>query len=557
MRTSAFSSFLSGRGFLSLCSGVLIAILTPVLHAQAWVATGTHALPLINATPLGSVSLSTPIHIAVALTLQNPAGLKALIQNESAPGNATYGTSLSPEQFEAAYSPTASQVQAVESYLASQGFQNIAVEDNSLFVTADGTAQTVQNAFNTVLGQFLLNGQTVYANTADAQVPASLNGIVLSVLGLNNIAAMHSLISQSASVPALKFEYGPQDFQKAYDAGSTPTGSRTSIAVFAEGDLAGVVSDLRIFEKTYGLPEVPVTVIATGIASSDTSGSDEWDLDSQSSTGIAQTVQHLYFYDASSLTDSDLAISFNRFAAQKKALAGNASFGECEVLAYLDGSMLADDEVFAEAAAQGQTVFSSAGDVGAACPVEGTNGVPDSGLPMQSYPAASPYVMAVGGTTLLTNSDGSYDTEIAWYSGGGGISLFEYSMFWQSGIVPSNAAGDKGLPDMAMDADPNTGANIIVGGSAEVVGGTSLSSPLSMGSWARLESAHNNKLGFAAPLLYRFASPANTSTPALPSVIAFHDIVVGSNAGYVATPGWDYTTGLGSFDITQVNKLLP
>jgi len=257
------------------------------------------------------------------------------------------------------------------------------------------------------------------------------------------------------------------------------------------------------------------------------------------------------------MTDSDLAISFNRFAAQKLARAGNASFGECEILAYLDGSMLADDEVFAEAAAQGQTVFSSTGDVGADCPVQGTNGVPDSGLPMQSYPAASPYVVAVGGTTLLTHTDGTYDTEIAWYSGGGGISLFEYSMFWQSGIVPSYAAGDKGLPDMAMDADPNTGANIIVGGSAEVVGGTSLSSPLSMGVWARLESAHHNKLGFASPLLYKLASPANTSTPALPSVTGFNDIIVGTNAGYAATPGWDYTTGMGSFDITQVNDLLP
>jgi len=177
-------------------------------------------------------------------------------------------------------------------------------------------------------------------------------------------------------------------------------------------------------------------------------------------------------------------------------------------------------------------------------------------LPMQSYPAASPYVVAVGGTSLFTNTDGSYNTEVAWYAGGGGISLLENSPFWQGAVVPGATAG-KGLPDIAMDADPNvSGANIFVGGSEEVVGGTSLSSPLSLGSWARIESAHDNKLGFAAPLFYNLAKGVDTSTVAPPSVIGFHDIIVGSNGAYAATPGWDYTTGLGSFDISAVNKLL-
>jgi hypothetical protein len=77
-----------------------------------------------------------------------------------------------------------------------------------------------------------------------------------------------------------------------------------------------------------------------------------------------------------------------------------------------------------------------------------------------------------------------------------------------------------------------------------------------MGAWARLESAHHNKLGFASPLLYEFASPVNTTTPALPSASGFNDVIVGTNAGYVATPGWDYTTGLGTFDISAINALL-
>ncbi len=551
----------SSRRTHRLCAGAFSAILLTAVHAQsAWVSTATKALTLNNASVIGAADAALPMHVAVALKLQNAGALATLIQRMSNPTDSLYGTSLTAGQFAATYSPSAAQAQAVEEYLSSNGFTNIEVEANRLFVTADGTARSVETAFNTAITSYTLNGATVFANSADAQVPASLSGIVLSVLGLNNIAPMRPFLVKATGTPTVpdlsRNTYGPQDFQKAYDAGSTATGSRTSIAIFAEGDVSQVVKDLRQFETLYKLPQVPVTVNLTGIASTDTSGADEWDLDSQSSTGIAGSVQHLYFYVSPSLTDSDLAISFNRFVASPVAKAASASFGECEVFAYLDGSMLADDEVFAEAAAQGQTVFSSTGDVGAFCPVEGTNGVPDSGLPMQSYPAASPYVVAVGGTSLFTNTDGSYNTEVAWYAGGGGVSLLETSPFWQSGVVPGATAG-KGLPDVAMDADPNvSGANIIVGGAPLVVGGTSLSSPLSLGSWARMESAHSNKLGFAAPLFYHLAQGVNTSAPAAPSVVGFHDIIVGTNGAYVATPGWDYTTGLGSFDISAVNALL-
>ncbi len=178
--------------------------------------------------------------------------------------------------------------------------------------------------------------------------------------------------------------YNPRGFQKAYDATGTPTGAKTTEAIFAEGDLTQVVKDLRTEEAANALPKVPVTIDHTGIASSDTSGADEWDLDTQYSTGMAQTVKNLRIYDATSLSDSDLALSFADFAGQGTAKAGSASFGECEALAYLDGSMVADDESFAEAAVQG-TVFASAGDTGGFCTVAPTNGVP-AGIPDVEYP---------------------------------------------------------------------------------------------------------------------------------------------------------------------------
>jgi pseudomonalisin/xanthomonalisin len=166
------------------------------------------------------------------------------------------------------------------------------------------------------------------------------------------------------------------------------------------------------------------------------------------------------------------------------------------------------------------------------------------------YPASSQYVVGVGGTTLLTNSDGNYDTEIAWYAGGGGISQFEYSPYWQTAAgVPSSAATSKGIPDISTDADPESGANVYVNGAWEGVGGTSLSSPLALGVWARLISA-NPRLGFA-PLRFYGLYDGTGLLGSYPNG-GFHDILVGANGLYSAAPGWDYTTGLGTLWVDQL-----
>jgi subtilase family serine protease len=95
-------------------------------------------------------------------------------------------------------------------------------------------------------------------------------------------------------------------------------------------------------------------------------------------------------------------------------------------------------------------------------------------------------------------------------------------------------------------------ANIIVSGTATLIGGTSLSSPLAMGSWARIETSHNNKLGFAAPLIYQLANGGPTA-----SSPDFNDVTIGANGLFTALPGYDYVTGLGSWDIYEINKVIP
>jgi len=545
---------------LKVAAAILVVAavcLVPTLNAQSWTTTATRGLVLDQAIDLGPDPSDTSMNIFVVLPVQNTAALQQYILNINDPNNPQYGQSLTPAQFAAGFAPTAAQIQRVTDYLQGAGFQSITVEPNNLFVNATGTVAQVNAAFNTNIELFRQNGYTVFANTSAAQVPSSLSGLVVAVLGLTNAGKMqlplhtHQNSLPDVGLPNYPASYTPQGYWAAYNANGVNTGSRTNIAIFAEGDVHQVITDLRLAERAFGLTQVPIQVVQVGIPSTDTAGADEWDMDTQYSTGMAGSVKKLYIYDTTSLSDSDVALMFSRFATDNIAKAGSASFGLCELFPFLDGSMLADDEVFLEAAAQGQTVFASTGDTGAFCPVAaGANGVP-AGAPFVNYPAASPYVVGVGGTTLVTNLDGSYDEELAWYAGGGGISQFEGASYWQTAAqVPSSQINSKGLPDVSMVADPYSGVTIYLDGApACCYGGTSLSSPLALGVWARLLT-QNSHLGFASPRLYSLYD--GSTIPGSYPQGGFHDITLGDNSPYPAVPGWDYATGLGSLWVNQL-----
>ncbi|MBV8497240.1 MAG: hypothetical protein JO361_10700, partial [Gammaproteobacteria bacterium] len=561
-------------------------------QSGAWTSTATQGVTLGNFTipvqSVGPLPDATPLRIVVGLYVRNGAQLDSTIQSVNTRGNPLYGQFLTPAQFAASYAPTASQVQAVESYLASMGFTNISAPSNGLYVVAYGTEAEAAAAFNTPLWQYQVSGpngaptRTVYANTQTAQVPASLGGVVMSVVGLQNIDTMHTFLGTwpaaaqappvpAPTVPANPATFSPQDFWKVYDVGTVPAAANTTIAIFAEGNLAGILpdpanpsapSDLRQFESENSLPQVPVQIVKVGLGSSDTSGAVEFDMDTQESTGMAGAVKQLIVYDADSLNDVDLIPAFNAFVTQNAAQAGSASFGGCESTEYLSGAVPLYDQIFREAAVQGQTIFASSGDSGSACGVNGNlNGVPLSGAPgAVEFPASDAYVMGAGGTTLVVDSSYNLIQTTSWDAGGGGFSLWEYSPGWQSPFVTGAATaagastgGGKGVPDVAMDADfLISPAGFVSGGGDTTNGGTSLASPLSLGSWARLEGAHQNALGFAGPVLYGLATPGAPFS----TITGMTDVTVGSNGLYSATTGWDFTTGLGSFDIAAVSGLI-
>src|SRR6267143_5457970 len=270
-----------GRTPLLLC---LVFALTLSSPAQTWISTSTQGLGtvLANAVQLGPLPASTTLHIAVALKLNNRDLLVQYVKAINDPSSPLYGSSLTVSQFVANYAPTSAQVQSVVNYLVAQGFSNIQLEPNNLFVTADGTVAEIGAAFFTSIIQFQQNGRTIYANLTDAHVPSALGGSVAAVLGLNNAGRMAPPMHKQApastlSLPAVHF-YTPQGYWTAYDVAGTATGSRTTIAIFAQGDLTQVLKDLRVAESVNHLPPVPVQVVQVGLASPDTAGLDEWDL---------------------------------------------------------------------------------------------------------------------------------------------------------------------------------------------------------------------------------------------------------------------------------------
>lgn len=198
------------------------------------------------------------------------------------------------------------------------------------------------------------------------------------------------------------------------------------------------------------------------------------------------------------------------------------------------------DHACQSAAALGVTITVAAGDSGS------SDGVND-GQNHVDFPASSPHVLGCGGTELIASGT-TIQSETVWNNGstggatGGGVSAVFSLPSWQANAgVPGGTM--RGVPDVAGDASPYSGYNILVDGQQTVVGGTSAVAPL----WAALIALINQQkgvpAGFVNPTLYQ--NPGD-----------FHDITKGNNGAYSAGPGWDPCTGLGSPVGTAVESAL-
>ncbi len=364
--------------------------------------------------------------------------------------------------------------------------------------------------------------------------------------------------------------YGPQQIRNAYNiqpllnAGITGKGHTVVLIDFATSP--SLKSDVHLYDQLYGLKDPKINVISPfSTPSVDPGYYTETALDIETVHSIAPDATiDLVLANVDTITDFTqflpIALQATQYAVQNNL--GDVisqSFGVGESCAPA-GYVQAEQQVFAAARAKNITVLASSGDYGAAViTCSGANVSLQLGV---SLPAADPLVTAVGGTTLsATLKTGQYAGETVWNEDsngagatGGGISTLFSVPDYQKNIV---GLPNRGIPDVAFDADPLTGVPIVFsqGGATIIapVGGTSVGSP----AWAAIVVLLNQKaghrLGFLNPAIYALSASASYGK-------AFHDILLGNNTvqgfdangnpitvyGYYAGPGWDPVTGVGT-----------
>lgn len=461
----------------------------------------------------------------VALKLRNYGELRSRLARRE---------TLSTATFEERHFPLKADYAAVRSWLELYGLSVERTYSNRLSIRARGTVSQVQAALGSEFSKVRVDGQEYIGATTAPSLPTSLARFAVGVNGLQpwqQARPLNSGIQPLSPTSAYAIPYSVKDIKTAYNAtGVTTTGSGQRIAVLI--DTFPLDSDLTTFWSNNGIAQSLGNIEKVQAVSGTlpaTSG--EETLDAEWTSGIASAAK-VRIYASQSLSFVNLDKAFQRIISDLGGgTAINAlsiSLGACE--ADLSTSQLTtDDQYLATIAGYGVTTFVSSGD-------SGSNGGCTSGTGVDFY-ASSPNATAVGGTNLKLTTSGTLSSETGWSGSGGGNSSYFARPSWQVGNgVPSGST--RVVPDVALDADPNTGFYLIYKGGVVQIGGTSASAPVWAGFTALINqgrlAAGKSNLGFLNPTVYPLLGSAN-----------FRDITSGSNGSYSAASGYDRVTGIG------------
>jgi subtilase family serine protease len=563
-----------------------------VLHgsAPAWANSQNYAGP---ADPQGDVGFR------VYLGWNAPSAVLALAQAVSDPQSASYGKYLTPAQFRARFAPSQAQVGAVQSWLRGAGFSVEYTPQNNHYVSAEGTVAQAEAAFGASFGMYNVQGLTVRSPSSDVSIPSSLAGIVSGVIGLDDSAQfVHTNHTIGDAPPPAAFvsaqpcsaywgEKPATGFTNPYGSGTLPyapcgytpvqikgaygitgyDGSGQTVAIIDAYAAPTIASDVNQWSVNRGLPQMNgnqfTQVVAPGTYHHPEKGLKQdpqgWygeeTLDVEAVHGMAPAANIVYVGAPNNFQDLDAALNY--VVDKDVAPIVTNSYGfDTELLP--PGYIKPQEDTILQGVAEGIGIYFSSGDNSDESLVEGYT--------TTDWPASSPFVTSVGGTTLAVGASNNYLFETGWgtttsswtgtawspappgpwlYGAGGGVSRIFAEPAYQQGVVPSSvftAQGRTGraVPDMAADADPNTGYLIgetqtFPDGSVKYseyrIGGTSLASPLIAGIMALANQAAGHPLGFVNPLLYGLAGSA-----------AFHDVV--SPASTIAMVRTNYVNGV-------------
>ena len=495
----------------------------------------------------GQLDESQQLPVTVALNLNNQADLEQRLTDMYNPSSPNYGKFMTPAQFRAKYAPTAAQVQQVQSYLASNGVQGLALNANGYLVSGKATVKSLNAMLQTEIHQYTdANGKTYFSPSREPVLPQGLP--IQAIHGLNNVTQRRHYAKQLAPTQNASSSpktgtghsgaYAPADIRTAYNLPTSVNGAGQTLGLF-ELD-AFNQSDISAYESYYDLPNVTVTPVSVdGTATNSPGGGiGEVTLDIELQMAVAPGASAILVYEGPN-SDQGMLDTYAAIANANQAKSISTSWGSAET-GTSSSFLQSENTIFMQMAAQGQSIFSAAGDSGA----------DDNGSSLSiDDPSGQPYMTAVGGTTLTTGSGGVYQSETTWSTGGGGISSVWSIPTWQQGLATSsNLASStmRNIPDVSVNADPNTGYDIYVSGGWGTWGGTSAAAPIWAGFTALVNqqraSGGQGTLGFINPALYGIGKGSNYDRD-------FHDIADGSTNGYYpAVTGFDDATGWGSMN---------
>lgn len=478
-----------------------------------------------------SLTAATAAHADQAVVrVKQKVSMADLAREVSDPASPRYRQFYSPEEIGALSGPTEAEYAGLVAQLKARGLKITSESPTHLWIGVEGSPANLAS----------LNER---AQSAFASLDFSATRLVDSVHGVNKGQPRHPLFHRytgdlqafNGNLPdTIRKYYG---FDKIYAAGFTGKGQHIAVATYNDFNLDDV--NQYYTKNNISTAQRVDKVLFNGTAPADEGSAAETELDAEFSGMVAPDAQ-IHVFTSADNSDAGEAAMFTAILDDNRAKIANYSWGSCDdsVDPAHRKAML---DIFARAVAQGVNIVVASGDSGSSC-----NG---DGKTVADFQASSPYVLAVGGTTLPADANGA---ETAWSGSGGGISTVYDLPDYQKAL--SAPFTKRSYPDVAFNADPASGQPVWThygspDASYVVVGGTSIAAPQWSGFLALVGEARGAKpIGYLNPVLYGMSDASRAG--------ALNDVVSGNNGAYSAGKGFDAVTGLGSMKGDALFSLL-
>lgn len=570
---------LRGPRFFLLAIGlaVTIAAARPAMAGDAaTILEGNHPDEAADIAGQTYAPPSAPLEMHLTMALRNRAELTRLLADQQDPVSPDYHRWLTPDEFTARFGPTDADLARVARWLKKKGFTVTSADASTREITFSGSVAQAQNGFAVKIAA-TRDGRN-YANTTDPAVPADLVPLIESIAGLDNMLHSKAVVSKrdsSASSP--NFDngqgeaFGPQDLYTFYD--ETPLlnddidgGGGGCIAVVEDSNLDDAAA--AAFNSQFDLPALTSSnfnvVLVDGSDPGLNQDQTETMVDVNYSHSIAPGSNIRIYLGNEQHTKSSAILDAIQAAVKEKngpCSAISISFSFC---GGSKGFYKTQSNLFAQAAAQGRSVFVATGDLGAAgvkfnpqrgtCSPATTKGI--------SELAGSPNVTAIGGTEFTPEFNGGgndvgFVAESVWDDGsgatGGGTSKVFKKPAFQKGLFKQDKERD--VPDISFAASPDSPGFFLGGrngnGNPTVVccvGGTSIGAPSWAGISQLISQQGGNRVGNLNPRIYQLGAEANGAATGIRDVISGNNSFDGV-AGFSAGPGFDKASGWGTVDL--------